>query len=259
MSTLTNLPKAIKLIRPGDIRKLHNFPTSYEDLSKAIHSLFPFENFEVTYNTSHKLTNTNDLQSAYSWSCSLSLPSLRLYITKSSSEHCDSCKSILSSPIYSCLDCNIYLCHSCESKSAHFHPIIKAKTVQELKNSAFPVFNPEKFMQQVNKFEKKMMKVKVISHVISKDFTAKPGQIVKAGWKLQNCGSIDWPEGSGLFWRSGALKTLNFFIDPVKSGCFSDIFFSLACPETQGVHCGQWDLVVRGIVLSKLKVKFQVI
>ena len=255
-----NIPKAIKVIRPGDIRKLHTFPSSFEELQESIREVFQLtRNGDVEYmqnTTPCKISSTSDLISAYNFSAGL--PSLKLYVTKptsSRSEICSLCKMALKSVVYYCLDCFSYICDVCEEKTPHPHLLIKAKSALEIKSSNLLAFNPDKFMHQVYRFEKKMMKLKVISHVISKDLVVKPGQEVVVGWKLQNSGSIDWPEGTALMWRCGDIRSPNIFIEPVKVGGLTDVSFTIKSPETIGAHTGAWEVVVRGSVLSKLKVK----
>ena len=76
--------------------------------------------------------------------------------------------------------------------------MLKGKSLTEIKKSPYYSFIPENFELQISKFEKKMIKLKVLSHIIPKDLVVQPGQEVLIGWKIQNIGMIDWPESSVL-------------------------------------------------------------
>ena len=193
-----SFPKAIKIVLPGDIRKLHNQPKTLEELKNTISALFPDLNFEISYNTCKKINSTKDLLEAYDWS--LNCPSLKLYLTKpcESSEKCLVCFNIIQGPVYQCLECKLVHCSPCESRVFHSHIMLKGKSLTEIKKSPYYSFIPENFELQISKFEKKMIKLKVLSHIIPKDLVVQPGQEVLIGWKIQNIGMIDWPESSVL-------------------------------------------------------------
>ena len=136
--------------------------------------------------------------------------------------------------------------------------MLKAKSLYDIKMSPYANFHYENFMNQITRYEKKMMNLKVIAHLIPKDLVVFPGSEIKIGWKIQNSGSIDWPEGSALMWRSGTIKSEHMFINPLKAGEIWDLSFIVKCPQEQGMHNGVWEAVIRGIMVSKLKAKIAV-
>jgi hypothetical protein len=253
-----NTPRSIKLVLPGDIRKLHSIPSSYDSLLSLISELFPNKNYSLTYSSAVSILSTSDLHKAYSYGSKM--PSLKIYLSqKKSKKSCSVCKKPLEDEAFQCLECNILICRSCEMKQKHPHLLLKGNEVDNLKGHSLLGLDPQKLIKELLKYEKKLLKFKVLSHLLPKDFNTQGATNLEIGWVVENTGQIDWPEGSALLWRSGSLKSAHQVIQPLKIGESQEIKFSIITPSDAEIHSGTWEIVVLGISLGKLKTKLTVV
>jgi Ig-like domain from next to BRCA1 gene len=248
-----NYSGAIKLILSEDIRKLHRIPSTVEELKECVLEIFKTKNYSMAYNSGVEINSTSDLINAYEWAKSFPSLKIHLKLKPNDAASCLYCKSPIKSPVYQCIQCQTYICNNCES--LHPHIMLKAKSVFDLKMSPFVSFQPDKFMEQIIRFEKKMMKIKVLSHLIPEELVTRPLQKVLIGWNIQNAGNLDWPEGSALMWRKGTLVSDHRLVPQLRAGDSAEVSLEITTPGSKGQHTGIWELVVRGIPISKLKTK----
>lgn len=241
----------IKLITNTKIRLIHQVPSSLSDLHTSISQLTKVRSYTLTTDTGKSLRSDFDLQESLKL-CQNKV-SLRIFLHPEPSPGCSNCGSASYAPIYNCPECNVFLCPSCESQTVHQHALIKGNSFAQVLNFQVNRMNPTQIFKDFQKYEKNLIKGKVLSHLLPKNFRVKSGENFICGWVIINCGDIDWPEGSALVWKKGDLKSNGEVFGPVSVGQMIELKVNIKAPEQIGKFSGNWEVFIRGHSVLSLK------
>jgi len=181
---------------------------------------------------------------------------------------CDGCNSRIVGIRYKCVVCPDFdLCESCEAKNEHpaEHVLMKIKIPRSQSpfcRGAFRRGPHHPHHQggcelkralarwQANPDNANKLMARFVSHVTVEDGTkVKPGSTFQKVWRMRNCGSTAWPEGTELLFVSGDMISGDTRVPlprAIDSGSEIEISVQMTAPVAVGRYVSCWRLCAPG-------------